>query len=132
MLCFVKVDKITNIPKIDCLRFISLLNQLVFRNIKRYFYLYTIISFMFFSFFFNFRPTLLAAELIVKENAFIRCTMKEKIFYNQICVINGKIDCQKIRTKKKIIPNEEQSYLPRQGNSFLASAIHKNCDIISR
>ena len=69
---------------------------------------------------------------IVKKNAFIRCTMKEKIFYNQICVINGKIDCQKIRTKKKIIPNEEQSYLLCRGNSFLASAIHKNCDIISR
>ena len=83
-------------------------------------------------FFFSFRPTFLATELIVKKNAFIRCTMKEKIFYNQICVINGRIDCQKIRTKKKIIPNEEQSYLPRQGNSFLASAIHKNCDIISR
>ena len=45
--------------------------------------------------------------LLLEGNAFMYDAIKKKIFYNQIYVINRRINCQKMRVKKKIIPNEE-------------------------
>ena len=45
--------------------------------------------------------------LLLEGNAFRYDAIKKKIFYNQIYVINRRINCQKMRVKKKILPNEE-------------------------